>query len=88
MARHEELPIPIFSDLEPVYGSGSQLEEAQLRFKNLKAKFIDLFGQSPHVYARSPGQFHFQNLNFFCILGLIQNLGFSNSCRLCSKFQL
>lgn len=56
MARHEELPIPILSDLEPVYGSGSQLEEAQLRFKNLKAKFIDLFGQSPHVYARSPGR--------------------------------
>ncbi|KAH0733604.1 hypothetical protein KY289_004792 [Solanum tuberosum] len=56
MARHEELPIPIFSDFEPVYGSGSQLEEAQLRFKNLKAKFIDLFGQSPHVYARSPGR--------------------------------
>ncbi|KAG5632387.1 hypothetical protein H5410_004104 [Solanum commersonii] len=56
MARHEELPIPIFSDLEPVYGGGSQLEEAQLRFKNLKAKFIDLFGQSPHVYARSPGR--------------------------------
>ncbi|XP_047263061.1 galactokinase isoform X3 [Capsicum annuum] len=56
MARHEELPIPFFSDLEPVYGSGSQLEEAQFRFKNLKSKFIDLFGQSPHVYARSPGR--------------------------------
>ncbi|XP_059280798.1 galactokinase [Lycium ferocissimum] len=56
MARHEELPIPVFSDVEPVYGSGSQLEEAQLRFKNLKAKFIDFFGQPPHVYARSPGR--------------------------------
>ncbi|XP_009788882.1 galactokinase-like [Nicotiana tabacum] len=56
MARHEELPIPIFSDLEPVYGGGSQLEEAELRFKNLKAKFINLFGQPPHVYARSPGR--------------------------------
>lgn len=82
MARHEELPIPILSDLEPVYGSGSQLEEAQLRFKNLKAKFIDLFAQSPHVYARSPGQF-----STFFFVGLIQNLCFL--CRLCSsKFEL
>ncbi|CAN4091707.1 unnamed protein product [Withania somnifera] len=56
MARHEELPVPVFSYLDPVYGSGSQLEEAELRFKNLKAKFIDLFGQPPHVYARSPGR--------------------------------
>lgn len=71
MARHEELPVPILSDLEPVYGSGSQLEEAQLRFKNLKAKFIDLFGQSPHVYARSPGQ---SLLPLF--LGFIQNHNF------------
>ncbi|KAJ8528886.1 hypothetical protein K7X08_030626 [Anisodus acutangulus] len=46
----------MFTDLEAVYGSGSQLEEAQLRFKNLKAKFIDFFGQPPHVYARSPGR--------------------------------
>ncbi|KAM3304488.1 hypothetical protein P3S67_011354 [Capsicum chacoense] len=56
MARNEELPIPILSNLEPVYGSGSQLKEAELRFKNLKAKFIDLFGQPPHVYARSTGE--------------------------------
>ncbi|KAL6990115.1 galactokinase [Sarracenia purpurea var. burkii] len=56
MARHEELPIPIYSTLEPVYGDGSQVEEAQLRFDNLKSKFIDVFGHPPDIYARSPGR--------------------------------
>uniref|UniRef100_A0A5B7AA30 Putative galactokinase 1 n=1 Tax=Davidia involucrata TaxID=16924 RepID=A0A5B7AA30_DAVIN len=56
MARHEELPVPIYSTLEPVYGAGSQLEEAQLRFDILKSKFIQVFGHPPHVYARSPGR--------------------------------
>ncbi|XAR48796.1 Galactokinase [Bertholletia excelsa] len=56
MARHEELPIPVYSCLEPVYGGGSQLDEAQLRFQNLKSKFIQVFGQPPHLYARSPGR--------------------------------
>ncbi|PON93151.1 Galactokinase [Trema orientale] len=56
MARHEELPIPIYSTLEPVYGDGSQLEEAQLRFHHLKAKFVDFFGHPPHLFARSPGR--------------------------------
>ncbi|KAK3029626.1 hypothetical protein RJ639_037943 [Escallonia herrerae] len=56
MARHEELPVPIYSTLEPVYGAGSQSEEAQLRFDNLKSKFIQAFGHPPHVYARSPGR--------------------------------
>ncbi|KAL3505609.1 hypothetical protein ACH5RR_030991 [Cinchona calisaya] len=56
MARHEELPVPIYTSLEPVYGGGSQLEEAQLRFKNLKSKFIEFFGHPPDVYARSPGR--------------------------------
>ncbi|CAK9145683.1 unnamed protein product [Ilex paraguariensis] len=56
MARHEELPVPIFSTLEPVYGDGSQLEEAQLRYDILKSKFIQFFGHPPHLYARSPGR--------------------------------
>lgn len=53
---HEELPVPIYSSLEPVYGEGSPLEEAQIRFQTLKAKFVELFGQEPEVYARSPGK--------------------------------
>ncbi|XP_047338777.1 galactokinase-like [Impatiens glandulifera] len=56
MTRHEELPIPIYSSLDPVYGDGSSLEEAQLRFDNLKSKFIQVFGHPPDVYARSPGR--------------------------------
>ena len=55
MAKHEDLPVPIHSFLEPVYGQGSQLEEAQLRFNNLKAKFLQFFGREPQVFARSPG---------------------------------
>lgn len=53
---HEELPVPIYSSLEPVYGEGSSLEEAQLRFQTLKARFVELFGQEPEIYARSPGR--------------------------------
>ncbi|PIA60990.1 hypothetical protein AQUCO_00300482v1 [Aquilegia coerulea] len=56
MAKHEELPIPIFSTLEPVYGEGSQFEEAKHRFDNFKSKFIQVFGHKPDVYARSPGR--------------------------------
>ncbi|KAE9455085.1 hypothetical protein C3L33_13007, partial [Rhododendron williamsianum] len=59
MAKHEELPIPIYSALEAVYGGdagGSQVEEAQLRFDNLKSKFVQVFGHPPHLYARSPGR--------------------------------
>ncbi|GAV71690.1 GHMP_kinases_N domain-containing protein/GHMP_kinases_C domain-containing protein/GalKase_gal_bdg domain-containing protein [Cephalotus follicularis] len=56
MAKHEELPIPIYSSLEPVYGDGSQLEEAQLRFETVKSKFLQVFGHPPHVFARSPGR--------------------------------
>ncbi|KAL5983450.1 galactokinase [Asimina triloba] len=53
---HDELPIPIFSSLEPVYGEGSLLDEAQIRFDNLKSKFVDVFGHPPDVFARSPGR--------------------------------
>ncbi|CAA0834872.1 Galactokinase [Striga hermonthica] len=56
MARHEELPVPIFKSLEPVYGTGSLLEEAELRFNKLKSKFIEFFGHAPDIYARSPGR--------------------------------
>lgn len=56
MAKHEELPIPIFSSLEPVYGEGSLHEEAQLRFERLKAKFVEVFGHPPEIFARSPGR--------------------------------
>ncbi|KAL6571651.1 galactokinase [Orobanche hederae] len=56
MARHEELPVPIFKSLEPVYGAGSQLEEAELRFSKLKSKFIEFFEHTPDIYTRSPGR--------------------------------
>ncbi|XVF82722.1 hypothetical protein PTKIN_Ptkin16aG0072000 [Pterospermum kingtungense] len=56
MAKHEELPIPIYYSLEPVYGEGSLLEEAKLRFDNLKSKFLQVFGHPPDIYARSPGR--------------------------------
>lgn len=55
MAKSEELPVPIFTSLEPVYGTGSQLEEAELRFAKLKSKFVEFFGHPPDIYARSPG---------------------------------
>ncbi|KAK1281155.1 Galactokinase [Acorus gramineus] len=56
MASHEDLPIPVFSALEPVYGDGSLLDEAQLRFETLKSKFQEFFGHQPEVFARSPGR--------------------------------
>lgn len=56
MAKNEDLPIPVYSTLEPVYGHGSLLEEAQLRIDNLNSKFLQFFGSQPHVFARSPGR--------------------------------
>ncbi|XP_015867158.1 galactokinase [Ziziphus jujuba] len=56
MAKHEDLPIPVYSNLKAVYGDGSQLEEAQLRFDTLKSKFVEVFGHPPDVFARSPGR--------------------------------
>ncbi|GMJ14059.1 GALACTOSE KINASE 1 [Hibiscus trionum] len=56
MAKHEELPVPVYSSLEPVYGEGSPLEEAELRFSQLKSKFLQVFGHPPDVFARSPGR--------------------------------
>uniref|UniRef100_A0A7C9CS37 Galactokinase n=1 Tax=Opuntia streptacantha TaxID=393608 RepID=A0A7C9CS37_OPUST len=56
MAKHEDLPVPTYSTLEPVYGEGSQLEEAKLRFDKIKSKFQEVFSNSPEVFARSPGR--------------------------------
>ncbi|KAJ6357131.1 hypothetical protein OIU78_005086 [Salix suchowensis] len=56
MAKHEETPVPCYSSLEAVYGDGSQLEEAKLRFDHLKSKFLQVFGHPPDVFARSPGR--------------------------------
>ncbi|MQM02343.1 hypothetical protein Taro_035108 [Colocasia esculenta] len=53
---HEELPVPVLSSLEPVYGEGSAFEEAELRFQALKSKFSELFGCQPDVFARAPGR--------------------------------
>lgn len=55
MANADEL-VPIFSTLETVYGEGPLLDEAQFRFDNIKAKFIELYGKEPQVYARAPGR--------------------------------
>ncbi|CAI0626514.1 unnamed protein product [Linum tenue] len=55
-AKHDELPVPIFSSLDPVYGGDSQREEAQLRFDKLKSKFLQVFGHPPDLYARAPGR--------------------------------
>ncbi|CAI0626210.1 unnamed protein product [Linum tenue] len=54
--KHDELPVPIFSSLDPVYGGDSQREEAQLRFDKLKSKFLQVFGHPPELYARAPGR--------------------------------
>lgn len=61
MAKHEELPVPVFETLEPVYGGGSELEEAQHRFNNLKSKFLSIFGHNPQLMARSPGSVLFSS---------------------------
>nr|XP_028964474.1 galactokinase-like isoform X4 [Malus domestica] len=55
MAKHEELPIPIHNTLDAVYGDSSQLDEAQLRFHQLKSKFQQV-GHPPHLFARSSGR--------------------------------
>ncbi|KAI9119036.1 hypothetical protein K1719_009711 [Acacia pycnantha] len=52
---HEEFPVPVYDTLEPIYGEGSQLQEAQIRFEKLKSKFLAIFCQPPQVFARSPG---------------------------------
>ncbi|KAH0881414.1 hypothetical protein HID58_068808, partial [Brassica napus] len=56
MAKQEEVTVPIFTSLDPVYGEGSQLQEANSRFDALKSKFNQAFGASPQLFARSPGR--------------------------------
>ncbi|XP_068659747.1 galactokinase-like [Aristolochia californica] len=53
---HDGQLVPVFSSLGPVYGDGSLLEEAQLRFDKMKSKFVEVFGHQPDVFARSPGR--------------------------------
>ncbi|KAF3784977.1 Galactokinase [Nymphaea thermarum] len=53
---HEDLPVPIFTTLEPVYGEGSLLDEASVRFDRLKSTFSELYGCQPDVFARAPGR--------------------------------
>eukprot|EP00887_Chlorella_sp_A99_P000781 scaffold5.g781.t1 len=47
-------PIPVFTDLGPVYGDDTA--EATERYKKLKAAFAEKFGAPPEVFARSPGR--------------------------------
>lgn len=77
MAKHEELPVPVYQNLEHVYGSGSLFEEAELRFDTVKSKFVELFGHSPDVYARSPGMKTVNIFLFLCFLHIV----ISNHCR-------
>ncbi|XP_010671022.2 galactokinase [Beta vulgaris subsp. vulgaris] len=56
MAKHEDQPVPIYSCLNPVYGDGSLLEEAKLRFDKIKSKFQQVFSHPPDIFARSPGR--------------------------------
>ncbi|GMH08663.1 hypothetical protein Nepgr_010503 [Nepenthes gracilis] len=56
MAKHEELPVPVYSSLDSVFGDGSQLEEARHRFIKIQSKFLEVFGHPPDVFARSPGR--------------------------------
>ncbi|CAN6322075.1 unnamed protein product [Urochloa humidicola] len=48
--------VPTLSSLEPVYGEGSQLDEARLRFDRLGDRFQAVFGARPALFARSPGR--------------------------------
>lgn len=66
MAKHEDLPVPIHSKLDEVYGDGSQVEEAQLRFSILDSKFEELFGHLPDLYARAPGYSSLSSPIFLC----------------------
>eukprot|EP00249_Psilotum_nudum_P010289 c22453_g1_i1 orf=282-1847(-) len=48
--------VPIYSSLEPVYGDGALLDEAQFRYQQLKSRFVELYGADPELYARAPGR--------------------------------
>uniref|UniRef100_A0A8R7UC46 Galactokinase n=1 Tax=Triticum urartu TaxID=4572 RepID=A0A8R7UC46_TRIUA len=51
----EEL-VPALASLEPVYGAGSALDEARLRFARLADRFRALYAAGPALFARSPGR--------------------------------
>ncbi|CAL4945264.1 unnamed protein product [Urochloa decumbens] len=48
--------VPTLTSLEPVYGGGSQLDEARLRFSRLGERFQAVYGARPAFFARSPGR--------------------------------
>ncbi|CAN6302915.1 unnamed protein product [Urochloa humidicola] len=48
--------VPTLSSLEPVYGQGSQLDEARLRFARVGERFQAIYGARPAHFARSPGR--------------------------------
>ncbi|CAM0877691.1 unnamed protein product [Alopecurus aequalis] len=48
--------VPTLTSLEPVYGAGSPLDEARLRFDRLGDRFRDLYAARPALFARSPGR--------------------------------
>lgn len=55
MAGNMEELVPVYTSLSRVYEEGPLLEEAKIRYKKLKQKFVDLYGQEPELYARAPG---------------------------------
>jgi N-acetylgalactosamine kinase len=61
--------IPTLSSLEPVYGEGSQLDEARLRFARLGDRFEAVYGARPALFARSPGRclFHLNREQFVSV---------------------
>lgn len=71
MAEIEDLPVPVYQNLEYVYGSGSPFEEAELRFDTVESKFVEIFGYYPDVYARSPGKNIVNIFLFFCFLYIV-----------------
>eukprot|EP00271_Cylindrocystis_brebissonii_P007385 TRINITY_DN20841_c0_g1_i1.p1 TRINITY_DN20841_c0_g1~~TRINITY_DN20841_c0_g1_i1.p1 ORF type:complete len:524 (-),score=97.90 TRINITY_DN20841_c0_g1_i1:958-2529(-) len=52
----EEKTVPIYTNVVPVYGEGEEGAKAQLRYENLHAKFIEIYGHEPHLCARAPGR--------------------------------
>jgi hypothetical protein len=65
--------IPTLSSLEPVYGEGSQLDEARLRFARLGNRFEAVNGARPALFARSPGRCLFSSYLF--VSGVVTDFG-------------
>lgn len=47
--------VPVYQSLARVYGEGPLLVEAEQRYKNLKERFVELYGREPELFARAPG---------------------------------